>query len=184
MAIITRDAATMRVGAAGWVDYADTDVPEWVNVRLAPNDQDRLVVVELHIARDRIEARWLRKLPIGRIEALANNDPQTAAAIRARLHEVLRRGHQPQSGPPLKPWVPKEVEWEVPPLPTMPATGDKGDDFYEWIAGIYGEAATLSPRPAAELAEAWKQPITTVHRWTREARRRGHLPPGESGRRG
>jgi len=27
-------------------------------------------------------------------------------------------------------------------------------------------------------------PVTTAHRWVKEARRRGFLPPGQKGRRG
>jgi hypothetical protein len=62
--------------------------------------------------------------------------------------------------------------------------GPKGDDFYRFVGEVYGKAATVSTRPAAELAKAWEVPVTTVHRWIREARRRGHLPPAEPGRRG
>lgn len=59
----------------------------------------------------------------------------------------------------------------------------KPDSFYERVAEVFSEAAAWSTRPAKEIAKA-NRPIevTTVHRWVKEARRRGLLSPGEKGR--
>jgi hypothetical protein len=62
--------------------------------------------------------------------------------------------------------------------------GAKGDGFYRQIASIYSALAAASNRPAVELAAANNVPLTTAHRWVKEARRRGFLPPGQKGRRG
>jgi hypothetical protein len=66
----------------------------------------------------------------------------------------------------------------------IPATNPKPPKFYEEVAWAYRELAAQGNRPAMELAEANGVPVTTVHRWIKEARRRGFLPPGQKGRRG
>ena len=60
----------------------------------------------------------------------------------------------------------------------------KNDMFYERVAAIYRQKAAQSNRPAVEIANTNGVPVTTVHRWVKEARRRGFLPPGQKGRRG
>jgi len=62
--------------------------------------------------------------------------------------------------------------------------GRKPDWFYQEVANQYGHLVATSNRPAAEMAEIHGLPITTVHRWVKEARRRGFLGPGRKGRRG
>jgi hypothetical protein len=52
------------------------------------------------------------------------------------------------------------------------------------VASVYSALAASSNRPAVELAESNDVPLTTAHRWMKEARRRGFLPPGQKGRRG
>jgi hypothetical protein len=66
----------------------------------------------------------------------------------------------------------------------LPATNPKPPKFYEEVAWAYRELSAQGNRPAMELAEANGVPVTTVHRWVKEARRRGFLPPGRKGRRG
>ena len=68
-------------------------------------------------------------------------------------------------------------------LSSAPA-GRKPDHFYLEVANQYGDLVATSNRPAAELAEFHGIPVTTVHRWVKEARRRGFLGPGRKGRRG
>jgi hypothetical protein len=58
----------------------------------------------------------------------------------------------------------------------------KPDRFYEQIAERFAYLATVSPRPAMELAKANGVPVTTVHGWVKEARRRGLLAAGERAR--
>lgn len=58
------------------------------------------------------------------------------------------------------------------------------DSFYRKVAELYGFLAGRSRSPAAEIAQANGLPVTTVHRWVKEARRRGFLPPGRRGRAG
>jgi len=58
------------------------------------------------------------------------------------------------------------------------------DEFYSRVAAAYSEYAPRTRAPAKEIAAEAKVPITTVHRWIREARRRGFLPPARKGKAG
>jgi hypothetical protein len=58
------------------------------------------------------------------------------------------------------------------------------DNFFKAVAATYSTLAALSPRPAAEIAEANKEALTTVHSWIKEARRRKFLAPGRKGKAG
>lgn len=51
------------------------------------------------------------------------------------------------------------------------------DDFYREVGRWYATAVTLGQRPAKSIADATGRPVTTVHRWIREARQRGVMPP-------
>ncbi|MEJ7766151.1 MAG: hypothetical protein WKF86_11710, partial [Acidimicrobiales bacterium] len=64
------------------------------------------------------------------------------------------------------------------PLGRPGETPEDRDDFYRRVAKAYTSAAVDSGRPAAVLAEENETPIDTVHRWVKEARRRGHLAAG------
>ena len=58
------------------------------------------------------------------------------------------------------------------------------DEFYAGLARVYTNLVATSERPAADIAEANHVPVTTVHRWIKEARRRGFLAVGRRGRAG
>jgi hypothetical protein len=57
-----------------------------------------------------------------------------------------------------------------------PGTRRKPDKFYAHVAEVYLAQASISDRPAKDLAEANDGlPVSTVHRWLKEARNRGLL---------
>lgn len=56
--------------------------------------------------------------------------------------------------------------------------------FSRRVAEAYNEAIRQTPAPATILAAEAGVPVTTVHRWIREARQRGFLPPARKGRAG
>lgn len=58
------------------------------------------------------------------------------------------------------------------------------DDFYQLVARAYREYAQETRAAAKKIAEEAEVPVTTAHRWVREARRRDFLPPGRQGRAG
>lgn len=182
-----------NVGVGGWVEFAhDAVSPEEFLVQFDESPSGRLEVVAIHLpTRARNPSDVLRAVPVAAIEALANSpvyidefrraimiDSQAArdattgwlkavvplAGARAETHERLRRAFaRSRSSLKLK----------------VPETRKKPDEFYLRVAQTYSSLATVSQRPAAELAEANDVPATTVHRWLKEARRRGLLAPGQ-----
>lgn len=69
----------------------------------------------------------------------------------------------------------------APPLQLVQPDGRwtrKTDEFYQSAADAFLWLSRTSPRPATVLADANSVPVTTVHRWVREARRRGLLTVG------
>jgi hypothetical protein len=166
--------ARLAFEGGGWVAYTPPNqrYATRIHVSYKPTP-GRWVVDEVQFRNFRVTARDLRDFPLGKIEVWVNQLAQQGLAdvISAKLSDTVQFGVEGQAV-----WVDK--------LPPTPARGAKGDEFYRFVGEVYAKAALVSTRPAAELAEAWDKPITTVHRWTREARRRGHLPPAEPGRRG
>jgi hypothetical protein len=159
----------------GWVGYTGPNqrFGTRIHVSYKPTP-DRWIVDAVQFANFRVTARDLRDLPLGKIEAWINQLAQQGLVdvINAKLSDTVAFGITGGTAT----WVPKP--------PSAPAEGAKGDEFYQRIGEIYAKAALVSPRPAADLAEAWDVPLSSVHRWVRVARRRGHLPPAEKGRKG
>lgn len=59
------------------------------------------------------------------------------------------------------------------------------DTFYEKVARAYSIAIARHQHPAQAIADAnGGMAVSTVHRWIKEARRRGILAPGRKGRAG
>jgi len=132
--------------------------------------------VELHLpAGEPLTAARLRAVPIGRIAAWANA-PKVAVVIREHIDDRVAL-------PGLDDWVTMHGRGlALRPLHVPDAP--YGDDFYRQVAAAYSSLASQINRPAAELAEANNRPVTTVHTWIKEARRRGFLPPGHRGKAG
>jgi hypothetical protein len=60
--------------------------------------------------------------------------------------------------------------------------GRDPEKFYRHVAAVYNLYAETTKAPARSMADEAEVPVTTVHRWIREARIRGFLPPGRKGR--
>jgi hypothetical protein len=183
----------------------DADWCEWrqqpqldgtVLVRIAAGPGGRLVLAGLRIDGE-LSAELLRSIPLGRIEAVAN-----AQLTIVDDEVVLTAAPGPRDGPTPRQPQPVDAGWEMtdPVGATarphsarrrsskieQPAEAGRGrpDSFYRDVADIYQDLAQRSSRPAADLAEANSLPVTTAHRWIKEARRRGFLPPGRPGKTG
>lgn len=83
---------------------------------------------------------------------------------------------------PPKPFEPDEDEIELQ-LP-IPTSRPYGDAFYSTVAEVYARAAARWRGPAQAIAAANSVPVTSVHTWVKEARRRGFLSAGAKGKAG
>jgi hypothetical protein len=142
----------------GWHEWVADDGLD-VHVRLDEQEDGRIHVVALHV-EGVLSAEMLRRIPIGRIEALANSvatrQPASRKPPSARLPDQLLRA----------------------------GARSRPDAFYEQVAVRYRYLVSATPSPVLELAVANEVPRTTAHRWVKEARRRGLLPPGRPGKAG
>jgi hypothetical protein len=167
----------------GWM-LADNERGERVSVRFKPSGQGRLDPVELRVDGPLLDSNALRRLPLAFMETFANT------VWRGELQDLLdiapegdlhdRNYMPPQFSEPgsiRRSIVRKTARLKIP-------AGTKPDSFYRQVAKTYSHLARGSNRPAVELAEVNDVPVTTAHRWVKEARRRGFLPPGRKGRRG
>lgn len=134
-----------------------------------------------------VSSRSLRVLPIARLEAAANR-PEYYDLLRRRISYVSNRAtpwpeglHEPGAD---RPWwtvePPAHVAADRSPRLKMdiPTGYGRPDSFYALVANRFAYLTTTSARPANELAEANGVPVTTVHGWVKEARRRGFMPAG------
>ena len=181
----------LEIGPDGWCRYLD-DRPSpsvWVQFGLAG---DRLEVKAVHVsASTAVTGTTLRALPLAQIEVLANSRAQA---------ELIRTSLETSGGdafPDVETWW---REWTrtqltasggiVQPAPSVggfgrvinpaverPSTRKLPDEFYEQVARVYTEFASICRNPAGRIAEANKVESTTVHRWLKEARRRGIFVP-------
>jgi hypothetical protein len=169
---------TFQVGGGGWL-LASNAQTDRVQVRFAKNEAGRWEPVELRMDAERpIDSTMLRRVPLAIMESVANG------IAREHLQERLHKGDpgqwwRPPSLQPGQLWKPeRRLRAKVPP------GSRKSDAFYQRVAASYSARAARTSRPAVEMANDNGVPVTTVHRWVKEARRRGFLPPGQKGRRG
>lgn len=179
-----------RPGWATWVD-----APEGLSVELRFEQHGgRLRVRGIRMeAVAPLASDDLRAVPVGRAEAALNAPAfrQALAATsldRVKVHDLGQRvaALQPIGEP--TGFAVEQVASTANRHPddlVLQAAGDRPrqrpDLFYADVADMYSRLATTSRRPAADLAEANGVPVSTVHRWIRTARERGHLPHGRRG---
>jgi hypothetical protein len=215
-----RAAAEIAEGKGGWLRYRDDRIP-LAYVRFS-EIEGRFRPTEVYVPAPEgqpLDPRTLRNLPLGEIEAWAN-DPENAQRLRLSTMQVgpdLRtasayyshgfgsqkigkrpnhwveamlmaqdpRFDEPPAPMPKPPKPLRRQSEMLPPLRVTPAAGrDHGEDFYREIARMYGLLTRNGTAPAPALAAANGVKVSTVHRWIKEARRRGHLPPARRGKAG
>lgn len=152
----------------------------------------RWVVTDLYLHGERITASDLRRVQPARFEARANvhggalervslehirthgQDEPTLAEMRLAFQAALAGIARIRNDRPHDTSAKRDRL-------TRP-DGSDPDAFYRAVAEAYREYLTTTKAPATAIAEEADVPVGTVYRWVREARRRGHLPPGERGR--
>jgi hypothetical protein len=177
MADEDRDHWAFQAAGGGWL-LGSNPRGDRVAVRFAKNEAGRWQPAELRMDAEPLDTTALRRVPLTMMESAANN--VAAEHLEKRLHhDEPKPWWRPPHMQPGEVWHP---ERRLRSKLTIPAR--KTDMFYQRVAALYSQRAAQSNRPAVEMANANGVPVTTVHRWVKEARRRGFLPPGQKGRRG
>lgn len=147
-----------------------------MHVRVCHRD-GHAVITDMFIHAPEITPEILRGVSVSRIQAMLA--PLAAHWTRLDFHDgpepslVELRQRTPEPGPDTP---------ERSPL-TRP-DGATPKEFYPRVAAAYSEYAPQTRAPAKEIATEAGVPVTTAHRWIREARRRGFLPPARKGKAG
>ncbi|MER5647312.1 hypothetical protein [Streptosporangium sp. NPDC002524] len=184
-------------GACGWAAYFSDAVEEagaQVFARFAVAGNVRYVTGLPLVARDllirsgvegaNVTARLLRTLPVARMESAANQraahlgEADTATYPLVSLDVRIPTGMEAWARRPIAPGPDQGMPLKL----SIPTDRKKPNSFYEQVAERFQWLASRGPRPASVLAEANEVPVTTVHRWVKEARRRGLLPSGQRGK--
>jgi hypothetical protein len=175
-------------GISGWAAYHSPSVRQArANVRLrvgpeSAGDTAPLDVRAVHVATlpgegVAFNSPLMRTIPFARITA-AINRPDVYARLRDYVQPWNLVDETPP-GSPMRAWIlgPREqIPMRRPRLKIhVPSGRRKPDSFYTAVAEAYLAQASLSNRPAKDLALANGVPVTTVHRWLKEARSRGLL---------
>jgi hypothetical protein len=149
-----------------WYEWRqDPPLPAAVLVRVAAVADGRLVLTGLRVEGEPT-AQVLRSIPVGRIEAAANaqltvvDDAVVPTAVLPRRRPASHQSQASAQG------------WDT----TSPARAQVRP------AGPARTALELAQQ--RDLAEANGVPVSTTHRWIKEARHRGFLPPGRPGKAG
>ncbi len=184
-------------GAGGWVLFSHWggDDNLLARVRFAVRADGRLETAEVHLeGPPRLTGDTLRNVPLGQMEAWANGREREDLIKRitkaeAKVEQATdrwlttvgdgERGMVTLLGITLEQLRRHALRVRVPDGSKRP------NSFYEKVAELYSTlAASGSRRPAAEIAEANQVPVTTVHRWIKEARARDLLGSGRRGKAG
>jgi len=184
------EGTLLLIAGSSWA-YYESDEATDVRLRLGLLPNGRLEISELHISD--FSPTTLRDLPFGPITRTINSsqsirewlevDPHHSD-IGATLKPMSKFRGSDAEPPPLQSWLEpgtlphisrrrrKSLRVSVP-----AGHGKRPDTFYETVMKVYAEASRASKTPAVDVAEANGVPVTSVHRWVKEARRRGLMPP-------
>lgn len=144
-----------RLGS-DWQRIDGVSSTQHVYVRWHKPEGERPKVTGFCVVADPVTTEGLRAVPISRLENLARlmDDPMSADQFFTELTPLQRR------------------------------KGEPPEEFSERVAWYYRVFSVTSSKPTKDLAEHSGVPLSTMRSWIREARLRGHLPPGTPGKSG
>ncbi len=149
-----------HLGEREWREVGGLPGDATISVRLEWDNADERVVTREVVVRagatGRVTSDQLQRIPIATLERLIN----------AHQDEIDRKTREM--------WA-----RQLPPLARV--SEDTADDFAGKVAEHYKVFSALSRSPAKEMALHSNVPVSRVHRWVREARKLGKLPPGRQG---
>jgi hypothetical protein len=150
-----------------------------MHVRVRRDKDGRRVITDLYVHGDELTAETLRGISMPRLAARFNSpgqaDPGEGPDDDLTVAELRRRaGLRAERERDKRKYV-KRAALSRP-------DGSDPETFYRLVASAYNQYAQEVRAPAKAIAEEAGVPVSTVHRWVREARRRGFMPPGRKGR--
>jgi hypothetical protein len=131
---------------------------------------------------DQIDVAAWRSVPIAEATTIANL-PEYCKVITAHLNDDDAEVSIGEGADDLQPVLLVKRTGHAYRL-RIPYGNKYPDTFYERVAKAYETAVANGEPPAQAMSNANGVPLTTVHRWVREARRRGVLAPAQKGRKG
>ena len=170
----------------GWVYFTGRDRLGDAYVKFALADDGRLYPLVLHMVKGKDPlVREVRALALNEMEAAANSSDVRSHIIEHLDDDtgfVLSRPHDEATGKPRRRRRGRGgVDGKLP----VTEGRKRPDSFYQRAADEYTRLVADGDRsPAQTIAAANDVPVTTAHRWIKEARRRGFLPAGRPGRAG
>lgn len=179
------DIEYLQAGQDGSVFYRDPNLGREVWLRVTEGKDGRWSVTDMHWPGARpIRTEDLRKVPIGKIEAFCNlpeivevlhskmsANPKTLEQIARKsvvAVNVVNREIQQRRA------VQRITKLRIPDERPYPS------EFYAQVAAIYSDLSAAVRNPAIEFSEKANVPLSTVHRWIKEARARGELLPSRN----
>jgi hypothetical protein len=196
----------LHLGDQGWMEFFLPERTPRILAKLEERD-GHWHIVRLIIDGD-LETATLRELPYGRMNSMLNNSrtfipdeqgivsssnpsrPTTSDEIR----EAWKRGRAPTETRAVERAINAYLAASaVPPAaktrtrkrePLTRPDGTDPDSFYRDVADRYTELVMETKAPAKALADEANVPVSSVHRWIRQARARGFLAAGRKGRAG
>lgn len=192
--------------ADGWVELRLAGPGEHPRVLVKIGESGgRRGIEALVVVGGVLDSAALKSIPIARVESTLNHPqfglpraklkvtekelrsladrghlfPDEFNAIDSALASYLEKNPQPKGGEPGT-----RQTWRRRRKPLTRPDGTDPDGFSQRVAEAYNDTILTTSKPAPVLAEEADVPVTTVHRWIAEARRRGHLPPARRGRAG
>jgi hypothetical protein len=179
---VLKGGGLLLIAWGGWTLYLDDGIRGTVRIRFSAPEGERIRIADLYLSD--LGAADLRRLPLGRLETAVN-----ASHISRRLRaSIAAGGTGPENAP--DPGKLKFGEGRIgpitirlPPLKVPAGTAKRPDRFYADVVNHYHVKALETSGPAEALATEVGVPTSTVHRWLREARRRGLMATGKHMRR-
>lgn len=148
-----------------------------VKVRVADVD-GRMTITGIEVLRSEgVTLDDLRSIPIPRLEAAWNDQADRAGMlVRQRVRLAGTRGEAGVA--PAMPKMPTKRELRL----AIPTGRRYPDGFYQRVASLYLALVANGIRPGPAISEANPPvPVSTVHRWIKEARARGFLARARQG---
>lgn len=177
----------LGVGYGGWLYWsgmADEETRFDVRLHVVEHEGGRYAIDQIAVAATgsapEISSTDLKSLRLGQLSAVINAEPWRSQIERA-LKADSGQSFSPCDGPRMsgETWnrivEVRRGEAREPSLRlSIPATRRYPDEFYAQVAEIFNYQSTRSSHPALDISRANDVAVTVVHRWVKEAKRRGH----------